>query len=70
MSFNRNRAVELVFENRFETKGTLQIKRRADDSNEPSVVLTGEERFKFETYYVIKIFISSPNKVERSNFYK
>ena len=49
MSFNRNRAVELVFENRFETKGTRQIKRRADDSNEPSVVLTGEERFKFET---------------------
>ena len=70
MSFNRNRAVELVFENRFETKGTRQIKRRADDSNEPSVVLTGEERLKFETYYVTRIFICSPNKVERSNLKK
>lgn len=51
--FYRDKASELCLGKQFERKRARQPKRQADDSNEPAVVLTGEEMFKVETFYVI-----------------
>ena len=51
--FYRTSASKLCSQKQFETKRARQPKRKPDDSNEPPVVLTGEEKFKVNTYYVI-----------------
>jgi len=37
----------------FEEKRARRPKRKADDSNEPAVVLAGKDKFRIDTFYVI-----------------
>ena len=51
--FHRDSAAELCSRKQFETRCARQSKRKADDNNEPTVVLLDEQKFKVDTYYVI-----------------